>query len=195
MNRFFRKIYSASSRIVAIAAMAVAVFTTARATVADGKPEFFARIVPQSNSLIAGDSMLVSVVLYAEYPIAKAECTNTFRVKARKSGKTTARRLSINRDATASRSREGSRVYYTLVWDQYVVAAEGVDEFTVQPLKFKATLQQVTSMPDFFDQMMGARPEVRNVSASCTSEAFTFATKEKPRRSTSDAVRSGSTVL
>lgn len=195
MNRIFSKIFSTSSRTLALVAMLVVVLTTAHAAEADSKPEFFARIVPQSNSLIAGDSMLVSVVLYAEYPIAKAECTNTFRVKARKGGKATARRLSINRDATASRSREGRRVYYTLVWDQYVVAAEGIDEFTVQPLKFKATLQQVISMPDLFDQMMGAQPEVRNVSASCTSEAYTFTTKEKPRRSTSDAIRSGSTVL
>ena len=182
-------------RAVALVAMVVVASLAAQASTTDSKPEFFARIVPQSNSLVAGDSMLVSVVLYAEYPIAKAECTNTFRVKARKGGKTTVRRLSINRDATASRSREGRRVYYTLVWDQYVVAAEGIDEFTVQPLKFKATLQQVTSMPDLFDQMMGAQPEVRNVSASCSSEALTFSTKEKPRRSTSDAVRSGSTVL
>ncbi len=195
MNRIFNKIFSASLRTVAMLVVAVLSFSAARAASADAKPEFFARIVPQSNELIAGDSMLVSVVLYAEYPIAKAECTNTFRVKARKGGKSTARRLSINRDATASRSREGRRVYYTLVWDQYVVAAEGIDEFTVQPLKFKATLQQVTSMPDLFDQMMGAQPEVRNISVSCTSEALSFSTKEKPRRSTSDALRSGNVVL
>ena len=195
MNRILSRIFRTSFRTIALVAMVLVALTAAHASETDAKPEFFARIVPQSNSLIAGDSMLVSVVLYAEHPIARAECTNTFRVKARKGGKATARRLSINRDATASRSREGRRIYYTLVWDQYVVAAEGVDEFTVQPLKFKATLQQVISMPDFFDQMMGAQPEVRNVSASCTSEAYTFSTKEKPRRSTSDAVRSGSTVL
>lgn len=45
------------------------------------KDVLFARILPDRTTLYAGDSMLVSVVLYATAPIAKAECTSQFVVR------------------------------------------------------------------------------------------------------------------
>ena len=147
------------------------------------------------NGVLAGDSMLVSVVLYSQYPIAEAECTTTFKVSGKGNAKCTARRLGINRNATASRTREGRNVYYTLVWDQYVVAPDAVGTYTIPSLKFSAKLQQVVRMPDLFDQMMGASPEYRTHKVSGSSESFTFEAKEKPRRSTRDILSSGGTML
>lgn len=84
------------------------------------KDVLLARILPDRTTLYAGDSMLVSVVLYATAPIAKAECTSQFVVK----GKCDVRKLDIDRNATAGRTREGRQMYYTLVWNQYVVAPQ-----------------------------------------------------------------------
>lgn len=159
-------------------------------TAAD-KGELQVRILPDRNTLYAGDSMLVSVVLYASAPIAKAECTTSFEVK----GKCRVRKLDINRDATASRVREGRRIFYTLVWAQYVVAPDKAGKYIIPAQKFKATLQEVVRMPDLFDQMMGARPEYRELKATAASEAFTFLVTEKPLRSTQDMMRGNGTIL
>ena len=155
------------------------------------KDTFFVRIMPDRTTLYAGDSMLVSVVLYASAPIAKAECTTDFSVK----GKCDVRKLNIDRNATAGRTREGREVYYTLVWSQYVVAPSKVGSYTIPTQRFKATLQQVVSMPDLFDQMMGATPKYREIKAECTSKPFTFEVKEKPLRTTREMMRSGAGVL
>lgn len=158
---------------------------------AKSEATLFARIVPDREQVYAGDSMLVSVVIYSSLPIAQAQCSTDFKIK----GKCKVRKLNINRDATAGRTREGRNIYYTLVWNQYVVAPQQVGSFTIPAQKFKATLQQVVRMPDIFDQMMGARPEYKEVSAQGGSDSFTFEVKEKPLRSTQEMMQSGKVVL
>lgn len=156
------------------------------------KGTFFVRIMPDRNTLYVGDSMLVSIVLYASAPIAKAECTTNFSIKGGNCG---VRKLNINRDATANRVREGQNIYYTLVWNQYVVAPTKTGRYTVPTQKFKATLQQVESMPDLFDQMMGITPKYREEKVIGTSEPYTFEVTSKPLRSTQEMMRSGTGVL
>lgn len=155
---------------------------------AERKAELFARILPDREQVYAGDSVLLSVVLYASDPIAKAESTTTFGVK----GKASVRKLNINRNATAGRTRENGRLYYTLVWNQYVVAPTQPGTYTIGVQKFKATLQQVIAMPDLFDQMMGAQPQYREVKVQVqgSSPTFTFEVKQKPLRSTQEMLRS-----
>lgn len=153
---------------------------------AERKAELFARILPDREQVYAGDSVLLSVVLYASDPIAKAESTTTFGVK----GKASVRKLNINRNATAGRTRENGRFYYTLVWNQYVVAPTQPGTYTIGVQKFKATLQQVIAMPDLFDQMMGAQPQYREVKVQGSSPTFTFEVKQKPLRSTQEMMRS-----
>ena len=110
------------------------------------KDVLFARILPDRTTLYAGDSMLVSVVLYATAPIAKAECTSQFVVQ----GKCDVRKLDIDRNATAGRTREGRQMYYTLVWNQYVVAPQKTGTYTIPVQKFKATLQRLPALPSPF---------------------------------------------
>lgn len=153
--------------------------------------DFFVRILPDRETIYTGDSMKVSVVLYSAYPIAKAEATSDFKVK----GKCGVRRLTIYRDATIGRVRENGRVYYTMVWAQYVLSPTQSDTYTIPAQKFKATLQQVVRMPDFFDQMMGAQPEYKEIKVTGASKTFTFKTTEKPLRSTQDVIKSGGTIL
>lgn len=155
---------------------------------AASESRFFVRILPDRENLYAGDSMLVSVVLYASAPIAEAECVNDFKVGGDKCG---VRALPIRREATAGRVREDGNLYYTLVWAQYVVSPQKVGSYKVPPLKFKATLRQIVRMPDWFDQMMGAQPEYRDLKADAKSSVFTFEVKEKPLRSTREMMRSG----
>lgn len=158
---------------------------------AEEKGELEVRILPDRENIYAGDSMIVSVVLYASAPIAKAECSTDFDVK----GKCRIRKLNINRNATASRVREGRKIYYTLVWAQYVIAPEKAGSFSIPSQKFKATLQKVVRMPDLFDQMMGARPEYEELKATSSSEIFKFEVKEKPLRSTEEMMRHGGVIL
>lgn len=155
------------------------------------KDTFFVRITPDRSTLYVGDSMLVSVVLYATSPISQAECTTDFSVK----GKCNVRKLNINRNATAGRTREGQNVYYTLVWNQYVVTPSKVGKYTIPAQRFKATLHHVVSMPDFFDQMMGATPKYREEKVGCDSKAYVFEVKEKPLRTTQEMMRSAAGVL
>ena len=86
-------------------------------------------------------------------------------------------------------------MYYTLVWNQYVVAPQKTGTYTIPVQKFKATLQRVVRMPDLFDQMMGAQPEYQNVKVQGVSKTFTFEVKEKPLRSTQDMMRTSGGVL
>ena len=72
------------------------IVTFATASAEKGTPALFARILPDRTTLIAGDSMLVSVVLYAQHPIAEAECNSTFKVTGKNGGKCTYRRLNID---------------------------------------------------------------------------------------------------
>lgn len=158
---------------------------------AEDKGELQVRIVADRETVYAGDSVLLSVVLYASAPIAKAECATNFSV----SGKCRVRKIDINRNATASRVREGRKIYYTLVWAQYVVSPEKTGQFSVPSQKFKTILQQVVRMPDLFDQMMGARPEYKELKATASSEVYKFEVREKPLRSTQEIMRGGGIVL
>ena len=153
---------------------------------AERKAELFARILPDREQVYAGDSVLLSVVLYASDPIAKAESTTTFGVK----GKASVRKLNINRNATAGRTRENGRLYYTLVWNQYVVAPTQPGTYTIGVQKFKATLQQVIAMPDLFDHIMGEKTQYRELKVHGSSPTFTFEVKQKPLRSTQEMLRS-----
>lgn len=149
------------------------------------------RIMPDRKQIYAGDSMLVSVVLYASSPIAKAEAKSDFTVK----GKCKSRKLRINRNATSGRTREGRNVYYTLVWDQYVLTPSGEGEYTIPAQKFKVTLNKVVYMPDLFDQMMGASPKYEQEEVTASSAKFTFEVKQRPLRSTQEIMSSGAHVM
>lgn len=149
------------------------------------------RVMPDRRQIYAGDSMLVSVVLYASAPIAEAEAKSDFKVK----GKCKVRKLRINRNATAGRTREGRKVYYTLVWNQYVVAPAEEGDYTIPAQKFKVRLNKVVYMPDLFDQMMGAEPKYEQVELTASSDKFTFSVRKKPLRSTKEIMSSGAHVM
>ncbi len=179
-------------KTILLAAAALLCTLTTLAAARDGE-RLFARVVAEPSEIYAGDSTLVSVVLYSTAPVASAECSTKFRVNGK--GKSDVRQLAVNRDATASRVREGGRVYHTLVWAQYVVALHDVAKYTVPQQKFKATLRRAVRVPDMFDRMMGVQPEYRETRVEGVSEELTLEAKEKPLRSTQEMMRSGGGVL
>lgn len=187
LNKLTDKASIAMNKIISI----LFLLLTSLSLQAQQKAEFFARILPDREQVYAGDSMLVSVVLYSTYPIAKAECSTHFDIK----GKCSLRKLNIDRNATAGRTREGKKVYYTLVWNQYVITPDKVGTYTIPTQKFKATLQQIVSMPDMFNQMMGARPEYRNIKVQGEASTFKFEVTEKPLRSTQEMMRNRGGIL
>lgn len=148
---------------------------------------FFVRVHPERETLYVGDSMLVSVVIYSTDPISKATTKDKLEIK----GNCSIRRIPINREASAGRIREGGKLFHTLVWAQYMVAPAKKGRYEIKSMKFKANLQHVVSMPDWFDQMMGAQPEYRYYKAEGSSEVFKFEVKEKPLRNTREMMKSG----
>lgn len=162
------------------------VLVPALASAAQGKDDaqLSVRLIADPGAKVyTGDSLLVSVVLYASAPIAQATCDDDLTIKG---GPCRTRQLRIDRQATASQVSENGRIYYTLVWAQYVISPREASRLTIQPFKVKATLQQVTYMPDLIDQMMGARPRYREIKVAASSRPLTIEATEKPLRSTEE---------
>lgn len=166
--------------------------SVARALPADDKDkasDFFVRAVPDRSEVIAGDSLLVSYVVYAAAPIASLESNDEPKVR---NGRL--RRLPVRREATSSRVMENGRVYYTLVWSQYVVAPKGVGEVTLSPCEFKGTLHVYPAPRDPFEAFFGTNEPPRKVKVKAHSEKLQISVKPKPKRSNSDLSRGGGFV-
>lgn len=150
-----------------------------------------AKIVLDRDKVYVGDSVVVWVMLYTSSPIAKAECTTDFSVK----GKCNVTKVDIDRNSTVGRMRQGGNTYYTMLWNQYVVVPQKTGNYTIPTQKFKAFLKQLVSMPDLFEEMMGAVPMYKVEKVEGVSSPLTFEVKERPLRSTQEMMRSGSGVI
>ena len=81
---------------------------------AQKKPIFFARTVIESPTLIKGDSMLVSIILYSDADLQQIRCnTQTLKLK-----NVTVRRLNFNRDETLGLRNYKGQTFNSLVWPE-----------------------------------------------------------------------------
>ena len=152
---------------------------------ARSESDFFVRIYPDKETVYEGDSLLVSVVLHASFPIHHLEEIHPFKHK----GKCQVRPLGIRKDPTNGQTRIGNQIYYTLVWEQYVITPQGTGRYEFISPQFKGILHEVTRMPDWIDQMMGARPEYKEHKVKAPEASFSFQIKEKPLRTTEEMMR------
>lgn len=154
---------------------------------AGDEPEFFVRVHPDRQSVTMGDSCLVSYVLYSSLPFVSVESDTKVKVKHAR-----VRPVGIDRQATASRVVENGRVYYTLVWAQYVVVPGRTGEIVLPACKFKACLWAESRPRSLLEQFWGIRPEGKVVEAKAANKKIKLEVKEKPRRTTKEMMRRGS---
>lgn len=156
------------------------------------EPKVFARVVPEKSEIYVGDSMLVSVMLYASLPIESAKAKDDLEVKSK--GRFQLRKLPIHRELTAGRTVEDGQILYTLVWAQYIFTPKGTGSYRIPEMKFEATLQEILRIPDFMDRMFGAQPEVRTHRINGGSEELEIEVIERPLRTTLEMMQGGNVL-
>ena len=118
---------------------------------ADKKPAevFMAETVLEKSEIHKGDSLLVSVVLYASQPFDQVGNAPELKVK-----NATVRPLRFRVENTQRRVRRDGRVLYSIVCAQYVVCPSETGTYVVPPLKiegaYRVYQQAQTPFDDFF---------------------------------------------
>ena len=99
------------------------------------KADFYAEISSERDSLVVGDSCLVSVILYANLPFESVEQKprNVFFPKD-------VRVTPIQTDRTQQQVRTARGVYYALVWQHYRVSRKDVGRIVCPEHQFTAEL-------------------------------------------------------
>lgn len=157
--------------------------------------DVFARYECQRDNVIIGDSVLVNVVLYSAAPFRKAECT-TKNIKT-KGG--IVRQLPRRGDRQQQRVRLSQGVYYAIVWESYMVASNKVEDVKFPALQFSYEVE-VSYGEEYYDPFdpfgffHAPRRQTRPENGRCQCPTFTLPVTEKPKRSTQEAISSGSRI-
>lgn len=155
------------------------------------KPDCYAEVVPELNKLYEGDSCLVSIVLYANFPF--------HRIKSKllplqiQGGKA---RLVGKNEQHQERVHTPKGEFYRLVLQQYVVGKDtkGVISFPKQRYKVELGIYERVSDP--FSFFFGQQSRlVRTLSATVHLSPFSLSVVPRPKRTTNDMLRAGETVL
>lgn len=148
--------------------------------------DFFVRTFCDRNEIHSGDSTLVSYVLYATAPFAKVDCKTEMKVKNAR-----IRALNINRRSAQGRTVENGTVYYTMVWEQYVVASDKVGSIRIPSLQFEAEFQFRRRPRTPFEDFFGSSEPPLTVQKKTRNEETEISVKEKPLRSSRELLREG----
>lgn len=157
--------------------------------------DVFVRYECQRENIVVGDSILVNVVLYSSAPFRKAECT-TKNVKI-KGGET--RLMPRRGDRQQQRVHLSQGLYYAIVWDSYIVSSNKVEELKFPELQFNYEVE-VSFGEEYYDPFdpfgffHAPRRQTRPENGHCKCPAYSLHVIEKPKRSTQDAIRSGSRI-
>lgn len=160
-----------------------------------GEADVFARYECQRENIVVGDSVLVNVVIYSSAPFRKAECTT----KNPKIKGGTWRLLPRRGDRQQQRVRLSQGVYYAIVWDSYMVSSAKIEEVKFPDLQFNYEVE-VAYGEEYYDPFdpfgffHAPRRQTRPESGKVKCPAFSLPIIEKPKRSTQDAISSGSRI-
>lgn len=160
---------------------------------AQNSVEVFARYECQRDEVIQGDSTVVNIVVYSNLPFQRVKCANQ-KVKI-KGGNT--RLLPRRGERQQQQVRTGRGVYYAILWDSYIVGSNRVETIKFPELKFEVELQEYETYHDPFDPFgFFSRPQRtgRIIEGNCKIPTFTLPVIERPKRSTQEAISSGSQV-
>lgn len=159
---------------------------------ADKKPAevFVAETVLEKSEIHKGDSLLVSVVLYASQPFDQVGNAPELKIK-----NATVRPLRFRVENTQRRVRRDGRVLYSIVCAQYVVCPSETGTYVVPPLKIEGAYRVYQQAQTPFDDFFGVPRKYVTVKAKAATEKVSFETTPKPLRTTRDAIRQGGAVL
>ena len=159
---------------------------------ADKKPAevFMAETVLEKSEIHKGDSLLVSVVIYASQPFDQIGTAPELKIK-----NATVRPLRFRVENTQRRVRRDGRVLYSIVCAQYVVCPSETGTYVVPPLKVEGAYRIYQQAQTPFDDFFGVPRKYQAVKAKAVTEKVSFQTIPKPQRTTRDAIRQGGAVL
>ena len=160
--------------------------------IADKKPAevFMAETVLEKSEIHKGDSLLVSVVIYASQPFDQIGTAPELKIK-----NATVRPLRFPVENTQRRVRRDGRVLYSIVCAQYVVCPSETGTYVVPPLKVEGAYRVYQQAQTPFDDSFGVPRKYDSVKAKAVTEKVSFQTTPKPQRTTRDAIRQGGAVL
>lgn len=150
------------------------------------EPAFFVRIVPQQSEVIHGDSTIVSVVVYSSADLQSVTCTTKGELKIKGCS---VRKISNDNARRVVQSRYEGRVYYTLVWSQYVVGSDEIGEYNVPVQEFTGEVRVYQRSNDPFYGFFGSyNYKDYKVKAASPKTKLTFI--EKPQKTTEQLMNS-----
>lgn len=149
--------------------------------------EVFARTITKTEKITVGDSTLVSIILYASAPFNKVECTT----KNIKTEGGYAHPLRIRSHNANSRVRENGKIYYTYVYEQYIVGSEKTGTLKMPELKFNAEFVIYDEPVTPYHEFWGIQPENHIANEVITLPAFSIEVAPRPKRSTKEMMQHG----
>lgn len=156
----------------------------------------FARYEPSRDTLTEGDSIVVNLVLYSNCAFQRAECSaESVKVKGGH-----LRQLPRRGERKQQRVRLSEGVYYSILWESYVVGSEKVGDVKFPQLQFDCEVEVMESevYADPFDPFgFFSRPRHKShkAKASCKCPAFELPVVARPKRSTQEIISSGRKVI
>lgn len=157
--------------------------------------DVFAQYECKGDNVVQGDSIVVNVVIYSSQPFQRAACTTkNAKIKGGHS-----RLMERNFERQQQRVRLNRGVYYAILWDSYVVGSSAVENIKFPELQFDLELEvsDGEAYIDPFDPFgFFGRPKRRShvVKRRVKTSPFTLPVIEKPKRSTQEAIKSGSRI-
>lgn len=158
--------------------------------------DFFVRCESAKTSITAGDSILVNVVLYSSHPFQKADCTTkNIKIKGGHS-----RLVPRRGDRQQQKVRLEGGIYYAIVWQQYMVGSDKVEEIRIPEMHFDATFvvydsEEMYSPFDPFGFFSAPRRKSHTATSRCKSDPYTISVEARPKRSTQEVISSGARVI
>lgn len=155
----------------------------------------YARYECSSSEMIVGDSLTVHIVAYSELPFLEIGITTkNLKIKGAKARKLPQQPL------REQRVRTENGIAYAVVVASYRISSETVGEVVLPALECKARLAiyEQTPYQDFFSPFDFFAPKERKykeVQQKFKTSTLTIQIKEKPKRSTKEAIRSGSRIV
>lgn len=153
--------------------------------------DLYARFIPNQEQLYAGDSCLVSVVLYATLPFHQIKG----KVEAPKIKGGRARLVAENhRDQERVRTERG--VYYRLILQQYVVGSETTGHINFPQQKYEVELGVYQTSHHPFSFFFETPPQlVKTIGRKIVLPSFKLPVKERPKPSTQEMIRRGTPII
>ncbi len=153
--------------------------------------DFFARIQPDPEVVYAGDSCVVSVVLYAKLPFKSVETTpDQLRIHGGH------HRLLPQRERTQTQVRLDRGIYYSTVWARFLVGRDEIGKMRFDRLRLNARFSVMEAVASPFADFFGPEWREKEIrQASCHLPALILSFQKPPQRTTRDILQSGGVIV